>query len=132
MAENLRNRDQYRDRAPDWSPLNACFGNSGIRPSDLDGMIERNGYFLFLESKPLDGVMFPKTGQRLALMRLDRMPGALVVVLRGWPGPEMKIFTFRQAEQMTMTLPQVQCYVRGWFTWASLGPPGPGMQKGVA
>ncbi len=80
MSSNLRSRDAYRDAAWDWSVLNGCFGN-GIKPSDIDGMVERHGHFLFLEAKPVGGSM--SGGQRIALQGLSLKPLVSVVVFCG-------------------------------------------------
>lgn len=77
---NLRSRDAYRDAAWDWSVLSGCFGN-GIKPSDIDGMVERHGYFLFLEAKPVGGRM--SGGQQIALRLLSKKPLVSVVVFCG-------------------------------------------------
>lgn len=77
---NLRSRDAYRDAAWDWSVLNGCFGN-GIKPSDIDGMVERRGNFLFLEAKPVEGTM--SAGQRIALTQLSCKPQVSVLVFCG-------------------------------------------------
>jgi len=31
--------------------LKGCFGNTRIEPTDVDGLVERNGHFLVLEAK---------------------------------------------------------------------------------
>ena len=35
----------------DWGILNGCFGDTLIKPTDIDGFVERNGKFLFFETK---------------------------------------------------------------------------------
>lgn len=35
----------------DWGILDGCFGDTKIRPTDIDGYIEHNGCFLFIEAK---------------------------------------------------------------------------------
>ena len=37
----------------DWDFLIPAFGNNGIKPSDIDCLIERNGRFLLFETKKL-------------------------------------------------------------------------------
>lgn len=55
MRRNLRHqcdRDGcYADGLPNWGMLEGCFGATRIRPSDIDGVVDRNGQFLVLESK---------------------------------------------------------------------------------
>lgn len=71
----------YRDSLPDWSPLNDCFPRSGIRVSDIDGMVEVGGHFLFMEWK-LPRVEVPD-GQLRALVRLSRLPNITVLIVWG-------------------------------------------------
>lgn len=35
----------------DWAILDGCFGETRIRPTDIDGLIERRGKFFLLETK---------------------------------------------------------------------------------
>lgn len=48
---NLRSREALINSAWDWHFLNECFGNTGIKVSDIDGCIERKGKALFIETK---------------------------------------------------------------------------------
>jgi hypothetical protein len=48
---NIRNQASFERGAWDWEPLNECFGETHIRPTDLDGFVERKGKFLVLEAK---------------------------------------------------------------------------------
>lgn len=57
----------YKSRLPDWGILDGCFPR-GIKPSDVDGIVEINGWFLMLEWKPLNG--FLSTGQRLMFQNI--------------------------------------------------------------
>ena len=69
----------------DWGPLYGAFevnGKNTISPSDLDCIIERNGYFLVLETKNPGEKM--STGQARALFELARMePRFFVFVVHG-------------------------------------------------
>lgn len=68
MARNLRLTDeQLQARIFDWTFLNDAFPDR-ITVSDLDGMVEMSGHFLFIEVKAL-GAKKP-TGQRICLERL--------------------------------------------------------------
>jgi hypothetical protein len=62
-----------------WDDLYGCFPR-GIRPTDVDGMVELNGRFLFLEEKGEDGAL--QGGQWLALRRLAKVDGVTVVCFR--------------------------------------------------
>lgn len=69
----------YFDTLPSWDYLIDCFPR-GIRPTDIDGMVEMNGSFLFLEQKG-EGVPL-QTGQLLAFKRLAELPKVTVVIFR--------------------------------------------------
>uniref|UniRef100_A0A6M3II69 Putative single-stranded DNA-binding protein n=1 Tax=viral metagenome TaxID=1070528 RepID=A0A6M3II69_9ZZZZ len=47
----INDLDKFIASLPDWAILNGCFGDTKIRPTDIDGMVERNGKCLFLEHK---------------------------------------------------------------------------------
>ncbi|KKM95369.1 hypothetical protein LCGC14_1188930 [marine sediment metagenome] len=81
MGNNLRDRRAYGDAAWDWSLLNGCFGDSKIRPSDIDGVIERKGHYLYLEAKPSRGHL--GQGQRILLEGLCKQPNNIVIVVWG-------------------------------------------------
>lgn len=69
----------YYDTLPSWDYLIECFPR-GIRPTDIDGMVEMNGSFLFLEQK---GAGVPiQAGQLLAFKRLAELPNVTVVIFR--------------------------------------------------
>lgn len=48
---------------------------------DIDGMLEKNGYFLFLEWK--SGSEAIPLGQRIALERLAQQPRTTVIIVHG-------------------------------------------------
>jgi hypothetical protein len=69
----------YMTSLPSWERFNECFMR-GIQPTDVDGLVEINGHFLFLEEK---GAGVPMTqGQRQALRRLADLPSVTVIVFR--------------------------------------------------
>ena len=76
---NCDERSCYYKQLPKWDDLIGCFPR-GIRPTDVDGMVEINGNFLFLEEKGA-GVPLPP-GQRSALRKLSRRPGITVAFFR--------------------------------------------------
>lgn len=70
-----------------WNDIAACFPRN-IEPTDIDGMVEINGHFLFLEEKG-EKVGFTREGQRRALLELSRQPQTTVLIFRpggtrGW------------------------------------------------
>jgi hypothetical protein len=86
---NIRDLNKFREQIWDWSILAGCFGNTAIRVSDVDGMVERNGRFLFIETKQPHVTTIPR-GQMMAYERLMKRGGAVFFLVWGQPGrPEM-------------------------------------------
>jgi hypothetical protein len=48
---NIRNSDHFENSWWDWSPYNECFKPTKIKISDLDGIVERRGHVLVIETK---------------------------------------------------------------------------------
>jgi len=52
MRWNCEKNGCYKNQLPDYQTiLSGCFGMTSCRPMDVDGIIERNGKILFIESK---------------------------------------------------------------------------------
>lgn len=83
---NLRNPNA---ELIDWGFLNNCFGESKIKVSDIDGVVERNGSFLYLESKRHNETM--KNGQKFTLEAFAR-EGHTVILIIGRPQDETMEF----------------------------------------
>lgn len=47
----IQDFEKFKASLPDWIILDGCFGNGKIRPTDVDGLVERRGVCLFLEHK---------------------------------------------------------------------------------
>lgn len=90
---NIRDRETVAERLWDWEFLNDVLPGK-IRPMDIDGIIERKGYFLVLEGKPLNATI--KTGQRITLEQLGKRERFSVLILYGEPGrpQEMKLLGY--------------------------------------
>lgn len=78
----------YYEQLPNWDDLIACLPR-GIRPTDVDGMVEINGHVLFLEEKRA-GVA-PHEGQRRALWSLSERDNIRTVFFR--PRPALQATT---------------------------------------
>lgn len=76
----IKNPEAFMAGVWDWALLDGCFGDTKIRPTDIDGCVERNGQFLWLEAKA-PGAPVP-TGQRIVLERLAKR-GDTVFILHG-------------------------------------------------
>lgn len=114
----------YRDHLPDWSPLNDCFPRSGIRISDIDGMVEVGNHFLFIEWK-MPNVPVPE-GQLKALIRLTRLPGITVLVLWGRtttdPESWQVIHGGNLTEPTPITYSDMHGFVSDWANTADTQP----------
>lgn len=110
----LRDRNKYRDAAWDWSILGGCFGGR-IRPSDIDGIVERNGRFLVLEAKPR-GYTF-NGGQAILFKRLAQQPNFTVLVLYGEVSQPTAMQVWGEKQQ-PCNLGDVRAFCQGWFEWA--------------
>jgi hypothetical protein len=81
---NIKDRKVFAERLWDWEFLNDCW-EGRIRPTDIDGVVERNGYFLFLEGKPLRGKL--GDGQKILFKMLTKeFKKSSVFILYGEPG----------------------------------------------
>ena len=124
VVPNLRDRDAYRDAAWDWSIFNGCFGGK-IRPSDIDGVVERKGHFLFLEAKAKRGRM--GVGQEILLRRLSGLPRCVVLVMYGDnDNPEsMQLIRGGNVERrQPCDLDIVRMFVEAWYDAADSQPEG--------
>ena len=61
---NLKSIENFMAKFWDWTFLNKCFWPTTIRVTDIDGFVERNDQFLFIETKD-PGVDIPLGQQRL-------------------------------------------------------------------
>lgn len=76
---NCNDKGCYHEQLPNWDDLIECFP-AGIKPTDIDGLVELNRNFLFLEQKsPGKGI---DTGQGMALRGLCRLRGVTAVIFR--------------------------------------------------
>lgn len=82
----------YIQGLPSWDDIIAVLPR-GIRPTDIDGMVEINDHFLFIEEKsagkPIDA------GQAVALKRLSRRERVTILCLRPAPCSEVEVLVLR-------------------------------------
>ena len=130
MTQNIRNKKAYAESFWNWQPFNVCFPGTKIRITDLDGMVERNGFFLLLETKG-PGVPVP-LGQSIMFERLVVDKGFAVMILwgrqvEGMP-PEVERFEVWVSDKAggktvkaydTGGLDRAVWAVREWFKFAN-------------
>jgi hypothetical protein len=120
----IQNKKAFLDALWDWGFLDECFAR-GIRISDIDGAVERNGHLLFIEAKPLGKQL--STGQSIMFSQLASN-GFTVLILWGECNKpvEMMIWIPHQANPLKKRdadEAKVKEFVRKWFTWADqVGP----------
>lgn len=115
----IRNPQKFLDGFWDWGILDGCFGNSRIRPSDVDGSTERKGQTLIIETKSLGADLTP--GQ--AWMYREWVKTGHFTVITVWGPPndprEMEIWTYWGDKSRQQTdLEGFREQVAKWYSWA--------------
>jgi hypothetical protein len=130
----IRDADQYLAGVWEWTALDRCFSDN-IRVSDLDGIVERAGYFLVIEGKK-PGQDVP-TGQ-MRMFEAMRQTGLFTIaIVWGEAGinrmpqvQDMRTATRHSwADRQASSNEGFSNFVRRWFQWADVkypaGPPTP-------
>lgn len=78
----------YIQNLPSWDYLDGSFPR-GIIPTDIDGMVEVNGHFLFIEQKGPGAA--PNTGQSAAFRALSMLPNVKVAIIRPGANTELEL-----------------------------------------
>ena len=101
----------------DWAVFSGCFGSSKMSVSDLDGIIERRGNFLVIETK-LPGVPI-SMGQSILFSHLSEVPGFTVIVVWGNPGKAEKMMRWPDGGKIDITTEQLRDEVSKWYQYAN-------------
>lgn len=119
----INSAHRYLQGVWDWAILDGCFGDTRIKPSDIDGYAERNGHKLFIETKA-PGVALPdNSGQMIALRSLVNDGHAVMILWGKQNRPErMRLLTPTKDQTATVTLDQVRTIVRQWYAYANRTP----------
>ena len=118
----INNAELYMAGVWDWAILDGCFGQTRIRPTDVDGLIERNGKCLFIETKK-PGAPIPY-GQAL-LHRALVQAGFSVVLVWGETNTPSKIKLLTPHASKIYEPADIEAFralVCQWFTWADSQP----------
>lgn len=91
--------------------MEGCFSGK-IRPSDIDGVVERRGHFLILEKKPC-GYVF-RGGQSILYEALAALPKFTILILRG-KGQAVSTMQEWGKEETSCTWENVCVFCRKWF-----------------
>jgi len=115
----INNAELYMAGVWDWGLLDGCFGMTRIKPTDIDGLIERNGKCLFLETKR-PGVCVPM-GQAITHKALVSS-GHSVLIIWGHTNAPSKLKLLTPSVTRTYESADLQTLrgiVQKWFTWAN-------------
>lgn len=108
----------------DYSMLDGCFGDTKIRPTDVDGLIERNGHGLFIETKGRDVQSIP-VGQMRTLEWMSIGLNQTVLVMFGEPNRPERAFALYpgglRADFVYVNADVIRDFVSRWFAWAERG-----------
>jgi len=118
---NIRDVDKFLDKLWPWDWVNDCFGGK-IRPTDIDGTVERNGFFLYLEGKSI-GQELP-TGQEIYFKNLTYKLGHGTVALILWarivgdPIMFQMIYEGKVSPIKNCTKEAIRIFCRKWYAHA--------------
>lgn len=118
----VRDADKLLDNIWDWREYANCFPRN-IYPTDIDGMIEINNHFLFVETK-LPHAPMP-TGQRIALERLSQLPRVVVLIVygkRNRPEQMQMIYNGKYGKLQPCTPDILAQRFRAFVAWANKSP----------
>jgi hypothetical protein len=119
----INNPTAHLESLWDWAVLDGCFGAGKIKPTDVDGMVERNGHFLYLETKGF-GVLL-KQGQEIAIRNRVRDGISTYIVVWGSPGVPQQMQIFYPAHisdssnVVDCDLPILRNVCSQWYQWVS-------------
>ena len=72
-------QDCYMKQLPNWAVFNECFEPTKIKITDLDGLVERKGHFLYFEVKQNKKDI--PTGQQILFKQLTKNAPHISVLL---------------------------------------------------
>lgn len=112
--------EKFTDSLWDWAILDGCFGDTRIRPTDVDGLVEKNGQFLLLEAKN-PGVPL-KAGQVLLFDALRKTGRFTILVMWGPRNQPQQYQLFTQkrvGRKEACNLQTIRAIVSQWYEWAA-------------
>lgn len=121
MATNIRNADSYMGSFWDWTAYNDLFSPTKIRISDIDGVVERNGHFLYIETKSPGAEI--TTGQRIMHDAWIKKGDSVLVIWGDANRPERACLRWRGKawEYSPCNESTVREIIRRWFHMANTG-----------
>lgn len=116
----IRDMKAFIDSLWDWEILDGCFGIGRIRPSDLDGIVERNGHFLCFETKVLNTQV--PLGQYLTLKALVKIGFFTVMIIWGPKDTPRRLAVWDrngEVKPYDADLFELRRRVADWYRWAN-------------
>lgn len=122
----INNPSAFMQGIWDWKILDGCFGETKIKPTDIDGLVERDGNLLILETKSPD-VSLP-TGQELTFKRMvkqgiDANKLNVVIVIWGENGAPQRLRVYSRiypdGKDIDGDIDTLRRYVSKWFEKAN-------------
>lgn len=120
----INNPDEFMDSLWDWAILDGCFGKTRIKPTDMDGLVERNGKFLGLETKKPD-VEIPM-GQRITFENLIKSGNWTIIVAWGFRNEPQKLMLMTSKTTRIYEDADINTFrniVSQWFEYANSTQP---------
>jgi len=114
----INNVEKFMSTIWDWGILDGCFGDTKIKPTDIDGVIERNGKFLFIETKS-PGASVP-VGQEIMFLHLVEMDASVLVIWGEKDTPQEMYFRSQRGcrRYPNASIEELRHLVKRWFSWA--------------
>lgn len=114
----IQNDEAFLAGLWDWAIVGRCFGGK-IVPTDIDGIVERNGHFLVIEAKSKDARV--PNGQAIMFSRLTALKEFTVVIVWGDKNNPVKMQVWGE-EQKVATLEDFQKFCQNWYLNACSKP----------
>jgi hypothetical protein len=101
-----------------WEWTDGCFGETKIKPTDIDGIVERRGNFIVFETKD-PGKEIPR-GQQILLRELHKTGRFTIMIIYGKQNPEYAEVYYPGCEHTATLTGEAECqdFVRSWYNWA--------------
>lgn len=120
----IQNQQLYMEGVWDWAILDGCFGKTKIKPTDIDGFVERKGKFLVLETKKPNTPI--KEGQWWTFNALINTGYFTVIIIWGNTNvpTEMQVlypYPIKATDKKQATLNDLRTVVKWWFKYANTG-----------
>lgn len=128
----INSPEEYVAGIWDWSVLDGCFDHTRIKPTDIDGHVERKGHALYMETKR-PGAKVPD-GQLIQARNLARTGYATTFIIWGLPGKPEKIKIINskiETDIQDCDLPRLRKLVHQWFEHADSEPMPPRVRFGL-